>query len=285
LSEGVILAAASSFVYLTAFAYERGYCAHFAIPAALISPNVSTLLVAAFALGVTLLPALQFLPFTAPLFTAARDPDRRPFRYVYALLAALAAGGIVATAIYGLSLAGVFTFLAVSAFLLVLFFGPTLLFNRKVPVRDRFEAAANAQDQDPFEASKFLERWVSREQLRLALGALIALLVAHAIGGAEAQSKERFLTLTSDPDLLLLRTYGDLFIFGRVSKAGDELSDEVRLMVLSEAKELQLANRWVGPIKSSSIRPKAVAQTQSGVSAPPSTSVPASSPAPSTMAR
>lgn len=249
LTEGVLLAAVSAFIYFITFVYEYGFCRYFGIPASLISPNASTFLVASFALGVTLLPALNYLAFTTPLFKAARDPERRPYRYVYAILAVLSATGVMLAAIYGISLRGIITYIVVSFAILAFLFLPALLSNRTLPIAERLSRNADIQDQDPFIPTNLFNSWLSRRHIQLGLLALVSLLIANLIGDAEARKKQHFLALKSDPDLVLLRNYNDLMILARINKLGDQQTDDLRLLWLSEKKELDFILRKTGPIK------------------------------------
>ena len=251
LTEGVFLAAVSAFVYFIAFVYEYGYCSYFGVPAALISPNASTLLVATFALGVTLLPALNYLAFTTPLFLAARDPKHRPYSRVYAILAILLASGILLGAIYGLSLRGITIYVVTSVALMAFLFLPALISNRKLSIAERLERNNEIQKEDPLVVTNLFDGWLSRRHLGIALLALVALIIAHLVGDAEAQEKRRFLALKADSNLVLLRNYGNLFILARINDEGDRLTDDVRLLWLSEIKELDLVFRNVGPIRKS----------------------------------
>lgn len=251
LTEGVVLAACSAYIYFITFVYEYGYCSYFSIPASLIAPNASTFLVAAFALGVTILPALNFLAFTAPLFKAARDPERRPYRDVYAYTAILSVTGILLAAIYGVTLKGAVLYVGSSLAFLAFTFLPAILSDRHLPISERLSKHADIQDQDPFVATNLFDGWMSYRTMRIGLLTLIALGVAYLIGDAEARKKKQFLALNADQDLVFLRSFGDLMIFTRVDQHGTEVQG-LRLMWLSEKKELDLIARNVGPVNQSS---------------------------------
>lgn len=247
-TEGVILAAVSAFAYFTTFLYEYGYCKYFGIPSSLISPNASTFLVAAFALGATLLPAINFLAFTTPLFKAARNPKLRPYRDVFAFLALLSAAGVLLGAIYGVSLRGIALYVGASTAFMAFAFLPALLTNRNLSIAERLSRHADIQEQDPFVATNLFEGWLSRRNILFAMLALIALLIAYLVGDAEARGKSKFLALKNEPDVVLLRNYGDLMIFAKITKSGDQLTG-LRLLWLSETKELDLVPRDTGPMK------------------------------------
>lgn len=247
-TEGVLIAAVSAFGYLVTFAYEYGFCNHFGIPASLIEPNVSTFLVATTALGVALLPALNFLAFIVPLFKAAQDPGRRAFRHLYAFLAVLLTAGILLFVIYGFSLAGFLLYLIFAVILLAVAFVPAVLSNRDLPVSERLQIHADIQDKDPFVATNLFEGWVSQRNMRIGLLVVLAIFIAYMVGDAEARKKRFFLSLKYDQGMVLLRSYGDLMIFTRLDHEAEKFHG-FRLMWLSEKKQLDLVPREVGPLK------------------------------------
>lgn len=268
LTEGVLLAVASAYVYFITFVYEYGFCSYFGVPASLIAPNVSTFLIAAVALGVTLLPALQFLAFTTPLFKAARDPNRRAYRDVYAMTAVLLVVGILLAAIYGISLVGVALYVGASLAFLAFLFLPAILSDRHLPISERLSKHADIQDEDPFVATNLFEGWVSYRNMRIGLIVFVAFGFAYLAGDAEARHKKQFVALKADQDMVLLRTYGDLLIFTKIDKEAHAQS--LRLLWLSEKKELDLVTRKVGPITlapSESIRQNEAASVPSAAAA------------------
>jgi hypothetical protein len=80
LTEGVILAGATAYVYLATFLYEYGYGSHFAIPATLIAPSLATVLVAAAAVGGAFVSCFKLLGLSVPLWRAATDPRQSAYR-------------------------------------------------------------------------------------------------------------------------------------------------------------------------------------------------------------
>jgi len=246
LSEGVFLAIASAYVYCATFAYEYGFCNHFGIPASLISPNASTLLLAAFTLGITLFPALNFLPFTMPLFKAAVDPKHRAYRLVYVFTGTLLVIGIFLAVIYGISLIGLIVYLVASLVILIILFLPAILSDRHLPISERFSIHADIQDKDPFVVTSLFHGWVSFRTLQIGFAALVFLFFAYLVGGAEARKKHQFLALTTEQDVVLLRSYGDVMVFGRLDDSETKL-DGFRLMKIGENSELDLISRRIAP--------------------------------------
>lgn len=255
LTDGIVLAGASAFVYLATFLYEYGYCSHFGIPATLISPNLTTVLVGAAALGGVFVSSFYYLGLTAPLFAAARDPRRRPYRHVFALAATLAAAAILLIAIYGFSWSGIILFAVVVAFFALIAILQPILSNRSLPVEERFARDADLQDKDPFLFTSLLEVWFGRRLVSLGVLAVGMLGLAYLVGHGEATRKERFLTLKAEPDLVVLRNYGELLVTARFSREKRQLLNELKLIWLSEKKQADFRNEFVGPL---TVEPRAV---------------------------
>jgi hypothetical protein len=152
-----VVALATGYIYLVTYIYEAGFCMHFGIPSHFVQPNLTTILVAAVAIGFTFLArarpmALNFLGFSAPLIRVAANPTKaqEPYRLLAGMNAVLLVTIIVFAAAYGLSWKW---FLLSVAGVMVLnsFFGVNLLFDRKgKSLRERFERINRAQDSAPF---------------------------------------------------------------------------------------------------------------------------------------
>src|SRR5690606_1749000 len=75
---------------------------------------------------------------------------------------------------------------------------------------------------------------------------LVFLFFAYLVGGAEARKKHQFLALTTEQDVVLLRSYGDVMVFGRLDDSETKL-DGFRLMKIGENSELDLISRRIAP--------------------------------------
>jgi hypothetical protein len=184
------------------------------------------------------------------------------------MTAVLLVVGILLAAIYGISLVGVALYVGVSLAFLAFLFLPAILSDRHLPISERLSRHADIQDKDPFVATNLFEGWVSYRNMRIGLIAFVALGVAYLVGDAEARHKKQFVALKADQDMVLLRTYGDLLIFTKIDKEAHVQS--LRLLWLSEKKELDLVTRKVGPITlapSESIRQNEAASAPSAASA------------------
>lgn len=247
LSEGILLAGASAYVYLVTFVYEYGYCSHFSIPRTLISPSLATVLIAAAAIGGVFVSSLKLLGLSAPLLRATVDPKQAPYRLFFGMNTLFAISGILLATIYGLSVRGALIFVgAVSVFELV-YFAPVFLFNRKKPLRERFETYTKSKP-DQLDLPILFTEWYGKSWLLPILILFALLLFAYLVGHGEATGKERFLTLKSSPDVVVLRNYGDLLIAARFDRARKVVSEELVLIRLGNDQKAEFFNEVIGPL-------------------------------------
>lgn len=247
LTEGVILAVTSAYVYLATFLYEYGFCAYFDIPATLINPNLSTILVAAAAVGGIFLSSLKLLGLSAPLLRAAADPARSAYREFFGVNAIWLILGILLVTIYGISLK-LLIFVGVFAVYELVYFGPVFLFDRNKPLRDRFEHHSSAPP-DQLDLPILFVEWFGRGWLVpiMLLGAL--LLVAYLAGQGEAIRKEQFLVPEWAPNVVVLKQYNDLFIGARFKRAKHRLTNELLLMRIGHKELAEFRNEVIGPLE------------------------------------
>jgi hypothetical protein len=248
LTDGILLAGASAFVYLTTFLYECGFCAHFGIPTTLIAPNLTTTLVAAAAIGGILLSSLNWLGFTTPFFEASKNPEFKPYAHLLILFGILAVAGILILEIYGASSVGFGIFAVLVAIFLIPLVIIPLLTNRRLPVRERFAKDAEVQAKDPFVLTRLFRTLGNEEVRRLTIASAGILLLAYMIGNGEAFRKSQFLVFQSEPNLVVLRNYGDLLVAARFDRNTHEVYPELELISLGERKRLSFRNEAVGQL-------------------------------------
>lgn len=265
------IALGTAFAYLATFVYERAFCSHFDIPPSLINPNISTLLTAAAALAGVLTVAANFLGFTAPLFRAAYDEKRGAFGIIYLMFGMAAVVVIFVSIIYDFGWRGILTSVGIAALTIGFFLVPALLSNRNLPVEARLIKDAEIQANDPFTIDRFLAIWIPFKAVKLVLVLAGFLLFASLIGDGNASTQVRFLTLKGSPDIVVLRSYGDLLITAKFSRETREVTDDLSLIWISEKKQIDFRNEEVGPLR----KVKNKTQKQSS-SAPPPTNPAAS---------
>lgn len=247
LTEGILLAGVSAYVYLVTFVYEYGYCSYFLIPRSLIDPNLSTVLVAAATIGGVFVSSLKLMGLSAPLFRAAADPNLAPYREFFGFNALFVLLGIFFATVYGLTLRGTLIFLGLVGVFELLYFAPVLLFKRDKPLRERFDAYRR-QKSDQLDLPALFAEWYGVGWLRPALISLGLLFVAYFVGHGEASRKQQFLVSKASPDIVILRNYGDLFIGARFDRSKKLILDELILARLGQNQTVEYFNEPIGPL-------------------------------------
>jgi hypothetical protein len=249
----MVIALGTAYIYLVTFFYELGYCAHFGIPQEFISPNLTTILVAAAAIGAFLFSSMQYLGFSVPLIRAATSPSesQKPYRTFFATNAALLVLGILLWRAYGFSLTGFVLFLTLALFVNFIFFGIGLIIHRKAgkSLRERFEALNKTNESDPFSMWGFLFEKFGYRDIVFVLVVIVTTGYAYLIGNGEAARQERFLVLKDSQDFVLLRSYGDLIIAANVDRTKKVTGNDILLLRTSSKDKFEFRTEKLGPLK------------------------------------
>lgn len=270
LTEGIVIALGSAYIYLVTFFYELGYCTHFGIPPAFISPNLTTILVAAAGIGGLVFSSLQFLGFSVPLIRAATNPSdsQRPFRQFFATNAMLLILGILLWRAYGLSWKGFLMFSVLALLLNFMFFGIGLIVHRKSKsLREKFEAMSKGEP-DAFDIWGLLIEKIGRGGVGLILVLVITTGLAYLIGNGEAVRQEKFLFLKEPSDYALLRTYGDLMIAAPVDRNKKLVGHDLLLLRAPSKDKIEFRTEIVGPLER---KPDAPVKSQESTLSDPQT--------------
>jgi hypothetical protein len=256
LTDGIVIAVATAFAYLATFLYEVGYCSSFHIPYALISPNTSTLLVAAAAIGWIFLTSANLLGFTTPLFRRAKKGDTG-----WAILGYLAVAAILWIKIYeptlkqtGWAILAVLAiFIGVPLVLiitraLILFLWRTVRRPKK-PATEVSTQTSEAKQEYFFSADEFLENWLPQKVSRWILFIAGTLLFSFVVGDGNARTQKRFLITKGSPELVVLRIYGDVMIAATFDRTTKETLNGITVFSISEKKQLDFTNEKIGPLK------------------------------------
>lgn len=248
LSDGLLIAGSTALGYLTSYSYEYGYFDHFEMPPEFISTNTTTILAVVAAFLAMFGSNLNLLGFAAPLLRSAMNPDKDPYRYTLAFAFLGSTFLIFLRYAYGWNWkATLFASLFVVVLGLFLHL-PVLLPSRKnkKSLRERFKEHSEIQDRDPFHVTSIFEIWFSRKTILLSMVALGMPGLAYLLGNGAATKKERFLTLDSDPNKVVLRAYSDMLILGDFSRKDHKVSNRLELIPLSEKKDIKLWNEKLG---------------------------------------
>lgn len=246
LSDGLLIAGGTALGYLTSYSYELGYFNHFEIPPEFISTNTTTILAVVMAFLAMFGSTLNLLGFVAPLLRSALNPDKDAYRYTLAFAFLGLAFIIFLRYAYGwgwkTTLISLAMFVALGIFLHL----PALIPSRKKSLKERLQEHTEIQDNDPFHVTLIFEMWFSRKIIVLSLIAACFLGLAFLLGDGAATKKERFLTLDSDPNKVVLRVYSDTLIIANLSRQDHKIGNHLEIISLSEKKEIKLWQEKLG---------------------------------------
>jgi len=249
-SEGAILAAISSFVYLVTFVYEAGFCSYFGIPIFLITPNLTTVFVAASGIALLFLPAFPYLNFTAPLLRRVLNPTDRqkPFRLLYAMNTFVILSAILVIAAYGLSWKRIIWSAIAIVLLNVILFGRTFLPGKEgKTAAERFSDHQKTQDEDPFHLVDFAFESKGRKLAIATFFGFILLMIAFIFGNGNASRQKTHPVLKEHPGYVLLRSYPDVFIAASFDRRLKKIGNSIILIKGSAADTLEFTLEAVGP--------------------------------------
>lgn len=244
LSEGIFLAAASALCYGVAFAYQSGYASYFGIPPLLLTPTIGTVLKAA---GVVGLAFLSFWNIANGIWIYSPHGDSALYRGIRRLITiALIVGLIVFNVVDGwtawITFASVMSFVAFSEFIF------PLITNRKIT---GYENKLIAQEEIERNVQKhMLIEKVAREfgegSLRLALAALLIIMLAHITGNKTARNQEDFYVASDQSNSVVLHMENNILILGAYDPISMTLSGRYIVEQLSDSRRWSLERKRVG---------------------------------------
>jgi hypothetical protein len=284
-SEGLLLAFASASGYLTAFAFEAGVATAYGIPFQLIELRLTTIFTAL----ASTLGALYVLPSVLDLVSMISWQPRGPIGRALAPIVPLGVLWLAFASVLGRDLWRVSLWIAA----LILFIPtfsltfPLLAFREIQGYRAKLDASAQVDAE--FGKRAMAQRAIVAYPRVTVLGLLLVvwLLLAATAGYSRAHQAERFFTLPAQPEMIVLRFYGDKVVLGSADRLHHRIRRQYR--VLPFPADLQLREETLGrfvlePLPPSNALGKPVAPTHQAVgvrslkSSPPPTPAPAHQP-------
>lgn len=245
-TEGVLLAAIPFFSYLLTYIYEAGYCKFFGIPWEFISPNWANVFI--FAGGLLGLIVVMFFliePFFITIYPELPWPILRRLRRlsVPVLLS------LIYLFLFGKDQSVFIVVVGVILSLALLEFGLPLLTQRD---RKSYLEKLTAQDS----VDDRVDGLGDLAARRLGPSVFGYLLLVYFLGclsfyagRAAAMNQENFLVLVDEPDIAIVRVYGDRLIGMKFNREKKLAINNFKILV-STGTALQLEN--IGPLKTSS---------------------------------
>lgn len=225
-----MIAVAPALGYGLAYVHERGYCEIYHIPFDLIHLDLTTVLIAIAASigGVALLFWVAFLAMTVPLDISATKKKIFLSSILFIFLVLFGFLYLTVEEFKQLSI-------AFAVFLFCIFILPRILswLIRKFPTqRQKRETLA--------------DRWANNKYLQYGFVAILVIafifVSGYLAGRADAWNKEIFLVPSSNPELVVLKVYGDNIICGKLVQESDKvgLGPTIDLLRLDDISNLTL---------------------------------------------
>ncbi|MGA0570052.1 hypothetical protein ACO2Q9_04960 [Variovorax sp. VNK109] len=242
-TDAVVVALTSGWAYCIAFAYEAGFCSHFGVPLHLITPSLTALLTAAFAvlLGITAMLYAAAWPL-ALVPKSARRLRRKLF--AFALLV------VITLFWYRLELDGL---IQIGVGAVILFGGYAYrLAVGKGTVKERLSSGSEKSftDIDPM-FGPVEKVWGSNVTGAFAT-IFFPVYVAWVVGMGVATNQSSFLMLDEHPAFALVRSYGDTLIAVKIDEDKKSIEGSVFISKIPAAPEvLKTTLKQTGKLKES----------------------------------
>ena len=247
ISEGLIIATAPVVAYLYAFLYQGSFAAFFGIPLEFVTISLTTVCIVA----VLLVCSFQMFFFTAYfVYLNLKDFRMQPeirFRLASPSYAAIptAIGVYYFRSNWRLWIGGLVTFLVIAG----VHFGLPLITNRgkktyieKLRGQDEVD---NAADSPMMRAVQRLGPHTTTAIILFLYGALIS----FGAGYSDASKQKEFLMLRVEPELVVLRIYGDNLICAPLDRQTGRLERSLVIQKLGENSRIHMRWEKVGPLE------------------------------------
>ena len=250
LSPAIWISIIPALAYSLAFAYEAGYAQTFHIPLQLIVITWTAVFIALFVVVGVVGPIMYwanilliFSPGENPTKKFIQNPVARQFLPIV-LLTPLSA---ILAVIYGWSFWREWVWLIVlgGMFTAINLVWPLLHFKEK-SYRAKIEATEKADRNAPTLLDRIARR--SRKGFLAAVFLVVLLGISWSVGNAQALRQSKFFVLTSSPNEVVLRIYGDRLVIGEYDTTKRRLTGTITLMSLS-GSGVVLRETRVGPLK------------------------------------
>ena len=248
ITDAIILAALSAYVYFVTFVYEYAFCKYFNIPKSLITPSLSTILVFATAIGAFLIFILTFINFATPLFRVLTDRNKAPYHGLVRVNVFFLIVMFLVLYTYPFTWTLMLTLLGTFLIVDIFFFGiPVLIaIRKKRTVAQGLESIG--QDEDNFDFLNFIMRNLTRKEKGIILLLICIVVVSYLIGDGEARKQSFFPTLSTRPNTAVLRIYGDMLICAEYNPSSRAISDSLILFHTTKSSETILVIKEIGPL-------------------------------------
>jgi len=250
LDGGILISLVTIITYILVYSYEYGYCHFFNIPVNLIEINLTSI----FIIGSALL-FVFYLIFTvcwlvSIIIYKPSVPKYINRMIIFNLPILLIVLGYVIS--YGKIQKEQYVYLGVILFLAVFTLIFPLITQRKTKgyfnkLNKQEEHEAKLDKEIPSLMTKVV-RLVPRELFYLLFYLFISIAVAYNHGDASAMKQTDFTVIKSQPEMVILKKYGDNFIIAKYDSKNKSVANEFSIMNIADSNtEFKLEK--IGPLK------------------------------------
>lgn len=279
LSEGVLLAIASSWAYLLAFYYEKGFASYFKIPIDFIGIGlVNILVLAALVIGglLFLFPLMNLLIMFFPRnIHPVLSREFIPFGLIILLT-------IIQIYLYGMAGWIYWTVYLVMLIIIacVVFVLPLIFHRKKEGYVNKLEAQQQIDDGVSTLADQAAIRF-GPNSLLIALILMLSINISENAGRAAALRQTEFMVTNTVPELVVLQIYGDNMICAPFDRNTKEIQRKFSIIKMASDSKLVLNLENIGPLHSMEKMANTTPMpTQSPSAVPTSTPLPESTSSP-----
>ena len=246
LSEGILIAIASSGAYLLAFYYEKGFTSYFEIPINLVSVSFVNI----FVFAGLLIGFLLFLFFPAnilPMILYKLPPALSRSAFVL-LISSL--GLFVHLYLFGLSnwrILVVYICLMI-AFAFIELVMPMIVHRKKGSYLEKLEAQ-HERDRKEVTLIDIIVKRLGQGSFFIFLALLIGISFSENAGKEQATSQTDFLVTSTSPELVVLRIYGDNMICAPFNRDTKEVQTRFTIIKMADDSKLAFNLEKVGPLR------------------------------------
>jgi hypothetical protein len=245
--EAILIAVVTACGYLFAFYYEKGYLSHFGVPLDLISVDLLSVLKFStlfFAVVFTLFPIINAFPILWPTlhpYLAFYLP-RFLFLFLFAVVIPFLMFGFERIAYWLIGLIGVGT-----ASLLFLV-GPLFVYRKEGSWKARLDAAdAEERISTPTVATQ-IHRIGGPYALLLFGSFAFATFLVTIAGESAAMREKTHLVIHGEPELLVLKVYGENAICAEFNRATKTVGRKFRVIKVTQNPDVILHAETIGPV-------------------------------------
>lgn len=257
LSEGIVIGSVSVLFYFSAFLFELGYCGYYGVPGYFIEIGVANILSFAFGMR-SYIAIFIFLYFACSGLSKSEWVQRNAVAYVSA--AKVVIHMVVVYKMYsflGLPDEYVEPIRKSLPYVFCIIFLPVWIFriSREESIKNSFLKCSDWHNDkiDSIQAFKTMrEVFVSNPVEVIALY-LYFFGLSYGAGLAEAKNQESYPSLSENPNLIVLRKYGDQLVVREYDATRGIVLEGLRLIKISEKDQVELIIRNRGRIASPNI--------------------------------